>query len=157
MKSVLQDWVMNLPLKQQSTLISALRGPDNLGKHNTGKQLTRYLRSLIIVPANPNWKDDADDTFLRYNENSLDSYINEFIDNHDEYPHHFIMHLVHAFEIVGYKHKTVHSNNSRVSEHAYRCLGFYCKMAKAFHMIAETEEEMDERLADVSTKEDTNS
>jgi len=147
MKSVLQDWVMNLPLKQQATLISALRGPDNLGKYNMGKELTRYLRSLVLVPANPDWEDNPDDTFFRYNKNSLDKYIKEFISNHGEYPHHFTMHIIHAFEIVGYKHRTLHPHNSKISEHAYRCLKFYCEMAKAFHMTPETEEEMDERLA----------
>jgi hypothetical protein len=139
MKSVLQDWVMELPLKQQATLISATRGPDNLGKHNIGKQLTRYLRSLVLVPANPDWKNNPEDTFFRFNENSLDSYIKDFINDHDHYPHHFIMHLIHAFEIIAYNHPDL---EVRV-KHAEP---FYYFMCEAFHMTPETKEELNSRL-----------
>ena|SRR5580658_5627088 len=47
--SVLQQWVETLPLKQQVTLISAVRGPDDGCR--VAKELARRLRQVVLVPA----------------------------------------------------------------------------------------------------------
>jgi hypothetical protein len=45
MKSVLQDWVMTLGLRQQGTLLSGIRGCDTVPKHHITKLLVRGLRA----------------------------------------------------------------------------------------------------------------
>jgi hypothetical protein len=46
--SVLQDWVCELPLMQQTVLVVALRGPDNVDKNHIGKFLLRWMRRCVL-------------------------------------------------------------------------------------------------------------
>jgi len=64
--------------------------------------------------------------------------MDNFVDDHDVYPMHWLMHIVHAFEILGYKHPTYKDRQ--------RCLWFYELLAHCFHLFKETEIEMDLRL-----------
>ena len=60
-RPVLQDWLCDLTLMQQSVVISAIRGCDGVPKRHKAKPLVLhinemvdpglYLRSLIITPA----------------------------------------------------------------------------------------------------------
>lgn len=49
--NALQDWVINLPLMQQSVLISAIRGPDGVAKKHKCKPLVRWFRRCVLVSA----------------------------------------------------------------------------------------------------------
>lgn len=51
MSSVLQPWVQELSFMQQSVLISAVRGPDGIGKYHKGKGLIKWYRRCILVSA----------------------------------------------------------------------------------------------------------
>lgn len=62
------------------------------------------------------------------------------VNDHDGYPHHFLLHLIHCAEVVGYKHP-----DSNIREN---WLSFYLLMSAQFHMTPETEDEMDYRLND---------
>lgn len=48
-KSVLQDWVTELPgLRHQGVLISAVRGCDTAARHSADKKLVRSLRCAVL-------------------------------------------------------------------------------------------------------------
>lgn len=51
MSSVLQSWVEELPMMQQSVLLTAVRGPDGLPKYHSSKYLLRWYRRCILLSA----------------------------------------------------------------------------------------------------------
>lgn len=151
-ESVLHEWVHRLPFQMQALLLTAMRGPDENNKYNAAKAIIRYLRGAICKPAG-DWNGTNNNDFMwgeyrRYfksakgkeGEHPFSYYGELFWQDHDEYPHHFIMHLVHCAEVVGYKHP-----DEGIKMFWRR---FYLDACNAFHMNKETEEEMDKRLND---------
>lgn len=150
-ESVLHDWVCDLTFQMQALLLTAMRGPDENNKFNAAKAIIRYLRGVVIKPAG-DWNGINNNDFMwgeyvRKNEMQpyqddplFQSYASEFWQDHDEYPHHFIMHLIHCAEVVGYKHPD--------KDIAFHWQRFYLDACDAFHMNPETESELDERLND---------
>jgi hypothetical protein len=140
-ESVLHDWVHTLTFQQQALLMTGMRGPDGMPKHCEAKVIVRYLRGAVIKPAG-NWSGLNDNDFMwgDYTGDRFDVATDLFFDDHDQYPHHFIMHLIHCAQVVGYKHpdKTV----------SFFFLKFYVTACDSFHMEPETEEEMEKRLND---------
>lgn len=154
-ETVLHDWVCRLTFQQQALLLTAMRGPDENNKYNAAKAIVRYLRGVVIKPAG-NWDGKNNNDFMwgeytRPAEEERESlrgetfylfenYANIFWQDHDEYPHHFIMHLIHCAEVVGYNHPDPVIANY--------WLTFYLHACNAFHMNPETNEEMNNRLND---------
>lgn len=145
-ESVLCDWVHELTFQMQALLLTAMRGPDGCDKHNSAKEIVRYLRGVVIKPAGkwachktmPLGLNDNDFMWGEYDKFPATS--RAFWNDHDAYPHHFIMHLVHCAEVVGYKHP-----DEKIRWH----WGWFYKQAcKSFHMKEETEQQLDERLND---------
>lgn len=64
--------------------------------------------------------------------------------NHDHYPIHYLMHMMHGSEIIGYKY----NNDPWVRDLWY---WFYAKLAKCFHLNIETEDQLDARLGACET------
>lgn len=62
----------------------------------------------------------------------------KLLKNHDHYPHHWLMHLIHCSEIIGYLHP-----NDKIQRWWH---DFYLKWCNTFHMIAESKDEMLSRL-----------
>lgn len=137
-ESVLHDWVHALPFQMQALLLTAMRGPDACPKHNHAKSIVRYLREAVIKPAGYHTGNDND--FMWGDWDRFTHSAVAFWENHDEYPHHFIMHLVHCAQVVGYKHP-----DSQIRAH---WAAFYLGACDSFHMMPESEEAMDERLND---------
>lgn len=145
-ESVLHDWVCGLTFQMQALLLTAMRGPDGNSKHNSAKAIVRYLRGIVIKPAGA-WAHHRegvvglnDNNFMWGEYDKFKAYANTFWDDHDEYPHHFIMHLLHCAEVVGYKHPDcIVSLNWTY---------FYVSGCESFHMDPETEVRMDKRLND---------
>jgi hypothetical protein len=138
-ESVLHDWVHELPFQQQALLMTAMRGPDGSAKHNHAKVIVRFLRGAICKPAG-NWSGYNDNDFMWGDYTVFKHCDKAFWDDHDEYAHHFIMHLVHSAQVIAYKHP--------VNEVAYCWLTFYSHACEAFHMRHETKSQMDARLSD---------
>lgn len=138
-ETVLHDWVCSLTFQMQALLLTAMRGPDENNKYNAAKAIIRYLRGTVIKPAG-DWHQKNDNDFMWGQYELFYSYADAFWADHDEYPHHFIMHLVHCAEVVGYKYpdKTI----------AQCWLEFYKNACHAFHMNPETEDQLDRRLND---------
>jgi hypothetical protein len=53
-------------------------------------------------------------------------------------PLHWIMHLTHGFQIVGYYHPE--------PQHKQQALDIYLRFVRSFHLKSESKEDMDERL-----------
>ena len=153
-KSVLQNWVQELSFMQQSVLFTAVRGPDNTEKYSPAKYILRWYRRCILLSAfdkcvlenpydqrggsftgpsfsytNANWHQTMDEEILE-----------PFIRQMDVLPFHFIMHFLHASEILGYKHPDKYTRlwwNKT-----------YIRLVQTFHLYPETEKDMERRLGD---------
>jgi len=135
MKSILQDWVMELGLRHQGVLVSAVRGCDTSPKHDPSKLLVRCLRAAILNPHAPTGV--APRTFIEIvDPYELFARMGAF--SADHLPHHYVMHLVHAVEILGYKHP------DDVQRGAW--YWFYARLCKGLHLPLESEEKLDDRL-----------
>lgn len=138
-ESALHDWVHSLTFQQQALLMTGMRGPDGCNKHNSAKIMIRFLRGAICKPAG-NWDGQNNNDFMWGDYGAFDACMKGFFDDPDSYPHHFIMHLVHCAEVIGYKHPD--------EEIGGYWNMFYQTACRSFHMWAESEDEMDDRLND---------
>lgn len=127
--SVLQDWAENLPLKQQTVLLTALRGPDFSPKETCVKQYVREIRRAVLKSAG------GTSSFMTPQPLSN---MDEFLAEAEGLSVHWFTHFMHAAEVIGYKHPD--NLVSRV------WLLVYDRCVKALHLFAETERFMDERL-----------
>lgn len=131
--SVLQPWTSKLTWKQQTVLMCALRGCDMSEKNDLSKHFIRFLRNSFLNNAGTSESD-----FMK---SKIDKgMIYDFSKEFDKYPIHFLLHLIHAYEIIGYEHPD--------EEIASTALHFYTTMVQAFHMNLESEQEMRIRLKD---------
>lgn len=136
MPSVLKDWVQNLGLRHQGTLLTAVRGCDTAPKDDPSKLLIRCLRAEIL---NAHCGDNMQArTFIEaVDMEEMLRRFNLFRKSHDHYPMHYFMHVLHAIEIIGYK---APSNRAGVWK------GFYVSLCNKLHLNVETERELDQRL-----------
>lgn len=151
---VLQTWVVDLPLMQQSVLLTAIRGPDDTPKYHPCKYIVRWFRRAVILSSfagrailNP-YEPDGGSFYGPACEPPADGAdweplmavrADEYVRALDELPHHFQMHMLHAAEIVGYKH-----SDARVRD--WWC-DFYKRLCHDMHLWPETREQMDARLS----------
>jgi len=155
--SVLQPWTFTLSFMQQTVLLTAVRGPDGLPKYGGVKMLLRWYRRCILVSSldgevltdptdhrggsfmGPSF--DAPPAVLhRPWQHGMDSILSDYLRELDAIPHHFQLHLLHSFEIVGYKHP--------VSEVRAWFRAAYDRLVHDMHLWPETEAQLDERLND---------
>ena len=154
-KSVLQDWVQELSIMQQSVLLTAVRGPDNTEKYSPAKYMLRWFRRCILISAFDKCVlktpyDQKGGSFTgpsisdkegMFWESALNKeVVDPFIKQMDVLPFHFIMHFLHASEILGYKHP-----NKYIRVWWYN---LYVRLVNSFHLNIETEEAMERRLSD---------
>lgn len=141
MKSVLQPWVMELGLRHQGILLTAVRGCDTAPKNDPSKDLTRVYRAMVLNSHNGDPAKAASFIDLPSYE-ELERRMTAFRKNLDHYPHHFVMHFMHASQIIGYKrHKLM-----ALTGYGGLWMDLYLKMCKGLHVNPETEEQMDARL-----------
>lgn len=154
MKSVTQEWTHSLSMMQQTVLLTSVRGPDGIAKYGAVKMLLRWFRRCTLISAldgevlTSPW-DSRGGSFTGPSlsgipkeewEQEMDKIVDEYLQTTDALPHHFQLHLLHAAEIVGYKHPDVRIR-------AWWCR-LYRRLVNAFHLHPETELEMDQRLGD---------
>lgn len=137
MKSVLQDWVIELGLRHQGVLLTSVRGCDTAPKNDPSKDLQRCLRETFI---NCFCGDSTKSlSFIeKVSDDELQNRMKAFADSHDEYPHHYVMHIIHASEIIGWYHPN--------SLTASRWNTFYRTMCKKMHVNSEGKDQLDSRL-----------
>lgn len=147
MPSVMQEWVNNLSYMQQSVLITAVRGCDGLPKKHVSKFVLRWLRRCIMLSAMDGrvLTDSHDPGGGNFTgplppSQSFLNIVADYLASVDEVPHHFHLHLMHAAEIIGYKHPN--QDISREWRHFYRF------MVRDMHLLPECLDDMDYRLGD---------
>lgn len=137
MKSILKAWVMELGLRHQGTLLTAVRGCDTAPKDDASKLFTRCYRDMILEAHCGDAAKAA--TFIeKVHDHELINRFEAFRKNLDHYPHHYVMHVLHSVEIIGYYYPIGHDRST--------WLGFYRKLCKGLHVTPETKQELDERL-----------
>lgn len=136
--SVLQDWVVALPLREQGTLLTGARGCDVVPKlplDSTERQLVGFLRFCFMNPADPREVGLEPGAFFQPKPPR-----NWKASELGHYPLHWVAHLMHCYEVVGYRHP-----DSEIKAEGYF---IYRKLAESLHLNVETREQMVERLSE---------
>lgn len=156
MTSVLQDWVMELPLRAQGTLLTGVRGCDlapkmpqsiverwgcSTGECSPERHLVAHLRWCFMVPADAR-EVDVPGAFFQSKppENWKPSQFGH-------YPQHWYSHIMHCFEIIGNCHP-----DFKVSDRAY---GIYVRLVRNMHLEPESYTTMMNRLQEDRIEADT--
>jgi hypothetical protein len=136
-------------VQQQSVLFLATRGPDGAQKYHPCKDVQRAYRATVMTAARYGRMIDYGehvDNFMSLKSFADDGQweieVDNFFNNIDSIPHHFVMKLLHATEILGYKHPDL-----RFRE---RWLEFYQRGVYELHLHPETHKQLDLRLSDWS-------
>jgi len=152
-------WTWQIPLVQQSVLILACRGPDGMDKFHPSKDLLRIHRATVLNAGKlgREIRPGEGDNFMRLTDFNVQGTTDDEVVNRglmqnyfrkaskaffgciDSLPHHYVMHAIHAAEIIGYKHPDVDRREMWEA--------FYRAACDDMHMNPETEEEMDARLS----------
>lgn len=141
--SVLQQWVMELPLREQGTLLTCVRGCDDEPKtwtstgvaYSPGRRLTAFIRWCFMVPADPREVDSQEGAFMM-SEPPTPFKPSEF----GHLPQHWYSHAMHALEVIAYRH-----SDGKVKQKAFF---LYRAMVFNMHLNMELKEEMVERLSE---------
>ncbi len=135
----LRPWVTELGLREQGTLVTGTRGCDLAPKmplDSIERQLTAYLRWLVGTPYDEREVDSTIGCFMRSEPPSRTWKPSEL----EHYPLHWYVHLMHAFEVVGYRHPDY--------RHRMACFTIYDTMVHALHLRPESEAMMTLRLSE---------
>jgi hypothetical protein len=130
MSKVIQDWMANLSWKQQSVMLSALRGPDNFYSPEI-KKLNHWVRSILQENADPSHTYMQPEVLPEYKLVAKDL---EFVSVH------YYSHLMWAFEIIGDYHPDPKTASSAED--------YYFEMVRALHLNVESKFQETVRLAD---------
>lgn len=134
---ILQAWAAELPLRHQGVLIAAVRGCDGTPKENSAKPIIRALRGAFLNP----FDERAMSLSSSFMTHSFEEYqLVHFLKDWDHYPMHFIQHLLHGCQVIGYKHP----NGTKRTAFFLA----YNRMVRKLHLIPESCEEMDKRLCE---------
>lgn len=143
MKSVLQDWVMELPLREQGTLLTCVRGCDDEPKswtktgvaYSPGRRLTAFIRWCFMVPADEREVDSQEGAFM------MSSPPEPFKPSEfGHLPQHWYSHAMHALEVIGYRHPGIYEQQT--------ALRLYKAMVHNMHLNPELPEQMMTRLSE---------
>lgn len=143
MKSVLQDWVMELPLRFQGTLLTAVRGCDDEPKRwvstgvasSQGRRLVAYIRWAFMNPADVREVDHEEGAFFR-SQPPVPFKPSEF----GHLPQHWYSHVMHATEVIAYWHPS-----PSVRDKAFN---LYSGMVHNMHLNIESKEQQLARLTE---------
>lgn len=134
MSMVFKDWVIELPWRMQSVLMTATRGPDGPVRYPDIKVLNRWIRDKLFNDADPS------NPFIMHPDDPDVLLIIEQLGKELEYTTvHYYCHVVHALEIIAYEHPVYD-----VQDAAYRL--YYELGPVLMHMKPELKHEHWERL-----------
>ena len=134
MTGIMKEWTKEIGLRHQGILVSAIRGGDVNAKDDLTKDLIKAYRDVILIsfdkkPSRFIEKVSLDELKLR---------MEKVLDSFDHYPMHFLLHIIFASEVIGYKHPD--------EEIRKIWRWFYETFVYKIHLNSETEEQMDSRL-----------
>jgi len=129
---------MELPLREQGTLLTVVRGCDLTPKFpldSPERKLVAWLRGSFMVPADPREVDVENGSFMSH---KFPIGFKPSCVGH--YPQHWVMHIVHAIEIIGYRHP--------ITAWRVPAYNLYLEFCRSLHITAERYTEMIERLSE---------
>jgi hypothetical protein len=138
MRSVLRDWVMELPLREQGTLIVATRGCDVAPKFpldSPERRVTAAIRYAIMIPHDEREVDSTPGCFM-LSTPPMDLKLSML----EHYPQHWVGHIIHACEVIAYRHPN--------RDYAGYWMVLYWQLCRSLHMNDETKEQMVARLSE---------
>ncbi len=152
--NVLQPWLSDLPVMQQTVLLTAIRGPDVIAKYHRVKFLLRWFRRCVLMsamdgrvlltPVDPGGGSFTGPSYLSDKSADwpvmMEGQVSDYLTATDELPHHFQMHFMHATEILGYKHP-----DDTIRSFWYLT---YVRLVRDMHLYPESRDQLDERLGD---------
>lgn len=134
---------MELPLREQGTLLTGVRGCDTAPKvwdaageivDTPERRLTAWIRWCFMVPADPREVDIPGAFFQSKPPHPFKP--SQF----GHLPQHWYAHAMHALQVIGYRHPDRATNVA--AEDAY------LRMVENLHLWPETRDEMIERLSE---------
>ena len=138
-QNVLQYWVIeNCSLMMQGTLISAIRGCDGVIKEDISKKFTRAIRNVVLNNACLNLPN-----FITFDVTEED--IKIFLKQPDHYPVHWLMHFIHATEVIAWMHNDISIRTW--------WMDLYLRLCDMLHLNPETKEQFYKRLSDGQEKD----
>lgn len=144
MSSIIQDWVAELGLRYQGVIVSAVRGCDTSSKHSPVKTLARYYRGAVLRPHCGNLSKSASFMEAPKSASEFMQTSKDAFDLIDAVPMHYVLHLVHAAQIVGLYHPDLETQSA--------WSWFYQYAVRRFHLQPESPVELSRRLeADEAT------
>jgi len=136
--SMLREWAQQLGLREQGVLLVSLRGCDLAPKFpldSPERRLTAALRYAICVPFDER-EVDAEVGCFMLSRPPMDVKLSMF----EHYPLHYVMHMVHACQVLGYRHP---EEDQRVM-----WLELYMRFVKSLHLRPESFRMMLDRLGE---------
>jgi len=128
---VLQDWMGRLSWKQQSVIISSLRGTDT-GSCQQIKKINKWMRGIT--------QNNADTSSPYMQEEKLP--LLEDIEKEFEFCSvHYIIHFLQGLEIIGYNHP-----DTKIADIAKNY--YYGLAQEVLNLNPETKGQLEERLRD---------
>lgn len=137
-KSIMKAWTMRLGLRHQGVLLGAMRGCDTAPKEAPSKTLTRFLRGVVLDPFCGDLARSQSYMSEPSDDHEWQTTIAGFMAEKDALPTHYVMHLIHAIEIVGYYHPDRHV--------AIKWAALYLRLCKKLHLSPETKADLHRRL-----------
>jgi hypothetical protein len=150
MRSVLQDWVMELPLREQGTLLTSVRGCDLEPKQwdangevidTMARRLTGFIRWCFLNPADPREVDVRGAFF----QSTPPKPFKPSAFGH--LPQHWYSHVMHSLEVIGYRHPDLKVRD--IANYLYR------DMVHSLHLEMEQPWQMEIRLSEDRIKSGT--
>lgn len=137
-RSMLREWVEELPLREQGVLLSGVRGCDLTPKvplDSPERQLVAYLRYVVCHPNDEREVGAAPGTYMQQKppEKWTPS---EF----GHYPQHWYAHIMHAFQVVGCRHPSAFTAGTATN--------IYHRFVDSLHLEPEGPDAMIARLSE---------
>ena len=120
----------------QGVLFSAVRNCDGISPNGPNKIVVRGIRELVIKSAQFVGSFNG----CKPTCGELQEAMNEFIKEHDCYPTHFVSHIMHAAEVIGYMYPWPSSRELWYN--------FYVELCSMLHLQGESMISMVGRLKD---------
>lgn len=136
---VLRPWVRALPLRLQGVVVTAIRGCDGAPKEDSSKHLSRMIRRAILNPADPR-ESLCKGGFFGFDPVQLPFKLSDMFHSLDQYPLHYVMHLCHCCQVIGYRHP-----DQSIAEFFELTYLLFCH---TFHLSPESEADMERRLTE---------
>lgn len=135
--SIVQEWAANLGLRHQGVLVSAVRGCDSVAREDRSKYLVRVFRG-VLLKSHCGDAAKAGSFIAPFDYDQWLDASHDFMRSIDHYPNHWLLHWMHACQIVGFYHPDMEVR------HCFYMV--YEKLCRKFHVNSESFNQLEARL-----------